>query len=68
MDAKVRRAGGWKIWTRYSGHCFSHLKWNVDTGEKIGHVSLGMGGKSIETTSQKLDECWAWLVSASVAS
>jgi len=47
---------GWKIWTRYSGHCFSHLKWNFDMSEKIGHISLGMGGKSIGTTSQKLDE------------
>jgi len=48
--------GGRKIWTRYSGHCFSHLKWNLDTGAKIGHICLIMREKSMGTASQKLDE------------
>jgi len=48
----LARPWGQKIWTRYSGHCFSHLNWNVDMGEKIGHIFLNMREKSMETASQ----------------
>jgi hypothetical protein len=33
---------GRKIWTRYSGHCFSHLNMNFDTCEKIWSICLIM--------------------------
>jgi hypothetical protein len=37
--------GGDRFWTRYSGHCFSHLNMNVDTRAKIGHICLNMRRK-----------------------